>query len=497
MTRSSLSLSPSVRIPPLSKVLAEIAQRRLRTEAEVTAAERKRHAAANKDRDDDRARQLRGQPTSAFERTDRQQIQADAVYGDARHVLTYGGSRSGKTFGFCELTAERALEAPGSRHLIARLHNIDVRQSVMLDTWPKMMRLAFPDVPYSVNKADQYATLPDGSEVWFGGLDDKERVEKILGKEFATIYVNESSQVAYNTVLTLRTRLAQSSYRRDGSRLSLKALYDLNPTGRSHWTYREFVEQVRPESGAPIEPGSRAFVVMNPVDNPHLPPEYHAELEGLPDKQRQRFRDGKYLSEVPGALWSASDRIADDGRIMPGLDSLRRAEAPPFSRVVVGVDPSGSDGTGGDSQGIVVVALGTDGHGYVLADKSCRLSPDGWARVVAKAAKDSGADRVVAERNFGGAMVEAVMRSADKNMPVKLVTASRGKIVRAEPIAALYEQGKVHHLGVFSELEEQMTMTTTAGYQGSDSPDRMDALVWALTELMLTGSIYDLAALAS
>lgn len=180
----------------------------------------------------DRRRQLSGEPTALFKRTDKQAEQAAMVHGPARHGLAYGGSRSGKTFGFCELIGGRALSAPGSRHLIARLHNIDVRQSVMLDTWPKMMGLAFPDVPYEVNKSDQYAKLPDGSEVWFGGLDDKERVDKILGKEYATIYVNESSQVAYETVLTLRTRLAQACFRRDGSRLPLKGLYDLNPTDR-------------------------------------------------------------------------------------------------------------------------------------------------------------------------------------------------------------------------------------------------------------------------
>jgi PBSX family phage terminase large subunit len=240
----------------------------------------------------DKRRQLEGFPTVHFERTEKQQEQAEAVNGTARHVLAYGGSRSGKTFGFCELIAERALQAPGSRHLIARLHNIDVRQAVMLDTWPNMMKRAFPDVPYHVNKADQFVQLGEGAEVWFGGLDDKDRVDKILGKEYATFYVNESSQVAYNTILTIRTRLAQACFRRDGSRLPLKGLYDLNPTGKSHWSHREFIEKVRPENGIAIEAGSRGFVVMNPADNPHLPPEYHAELDSLPERQRQRFRDG-------------------------------------------------------------------------------------------------------------------------------------------------------------------------------------------------------------
>lgn len=409
-----------------------------------------------------------------FELSPKQQELRDAAASPARHILAYGGSRSGKTFGFCYCVATRALMAPNSRHLIARLRNIDVRQSVMLDTWPKMMKTAYPGVPYELNKADQFATLPDGAEVWFGGLDDPARVDKILGREFVTIYPNETSQIAYETILVLRSRLAQRCFKRNGQPMALKAYYDLNPTGRAHWTYREFVEGVNPVSGEPMPAGSRANVVLNPADNPHLPQEYLDELDTLPERQRQRFRDGRYLSEVPGTLWPLSR-----------IEALRVHALPPIKRIVIGVDPSGSDGAGGDSQGIVVVALGENGHGYVLNDLSCKLSPDGWAQVIARAAKGYGADRVVAERNFGGAMVEAVIRSANANLPVKLVTASHGKHVRAEPVAALYEQGKVHHVGAFPELEEQMGMMTTNGFQGGTSPDRLDAAVWALTELML------------
>lgn len=437
----------------------------------------------------DRRRQHRGIPTATYERTDKQHEQAAMAFGPAPQCLAVGGSRSGKTFGFCEIIAERGLMAPGARQLIARQHNVDVKQSVMLDTWPKMMATAFPDVEYDMNKADQFVTLPGGSEVWFGGLDDS-RIDKILGREFCLAYANECSQIGYASIVAMRSRLAQKVFCHDGRQLPIKGLYDLNPTGRSHWTYREFIEQVKPDSGLPLAKGSRAYLFMNPADNPHLPAEYHRTLDEMPDKQRQRFRDGKYLSEVPGALWSTSVRVADDGREIPGLEQLRVAEAPPLKRVVVGVDPSGSDGIGGDHQGIVVSGLGEDGHGYVLADRSCRLSPDGWARVVCQAVEDFGADCIVAERNYGGAMVESVIRSANPKARVKLVTATRGKAVRAEPIAALYERAEMHHVGVFTDMEEEMTMTTTAGYQGVGSPDRMDALVWCLTELMLGGSSY-------
>jgi len=434
-------------------------------------------------REELRKRQSQGVPSASFQRTEKQAEQAALAQGLAPHILAVGGSRSGKTFGFCELIAERALSAPGSRHLIARQHNVDVKMSVMLDTWPKMMATVFPYVEYAVNKADQFVTLPGGAEVWFGGLDDT-RIDKILGREFASAYPNECSQIGYASIVAMRSRMAQKVMRHDGTQLPIKAFYDLNPTGRSHWTYREFIEGVKPDNGMPLAAGSRAYLYMNPHDNPHLPAEYFDTLDEMPDRQRQRFRDGKYLSEVPGALWSLSERMSEDGKPIPGIDSLRVAEVPPLKRVAVGVDPSGSDGIGGDHQGIVVAALGEDGHGYILADRSCRLSPEGWAQVVSKAGSDYHADRVVAEKNYGGAMVEAVLRAADAKMPIKMVNATRGKVVRAEPIAALYERGEVHHVGNFTELEEEMTMTTTAGYQGAGSPDRMDAAIWALTELM-------------
>lgn len=186
------------------------------------------------------------------------------------------------------------------------------------------------------------------------------------------------------------------------------------------------------------------------------------------------------LDDVPGALWT---------RDM--IDETRKKAAPDLRRIVVSVDPSGTAGAGtegqGDDVGIVVAGIGFDGRGYVLDDFSCNLSPDGWGRRVQEAYTSFKADRIIAERNFGGAMVEAVIKARDKSLPVSVVTASRGKIARAEPIAALYEQGKVSHIGGLADLEDQMCAMTPSGYVGDGSPDRADALVWALTELMLEG----------
>lgn len=187
--------------------------------------------------------------------------------------------------------------------------------------------------------------------------------------------------------------------------------------------------------------------------------------------------NAEILDDLPGALWS---------REM--FDAHRVKQAPDMARIVVAIDPSGTAGEedDGDTIGIVVAGKGTDGRAYVLADRSCKLSPDGWGRRAIAAYHEFGASRIVAERNFGGAMVEHVLRTIDRKAAYKEVTASRGKIARAEPVAALYEQGKISHVGSFPELEDQACLMLPDGFAGEGSPDRTDALVWALTDLMIT-----------
>lgn len=195
---------------------------------------------------------------------------------------------------------------------------------------------------------------------------------------------------------------------------------------------------------------------------------------------------GELIEEVTGALWTAA-----------AIDATRLKSAAGLRRIVVAVDPSGTSGKGaGDDVGIIVAGVGPDDRYYVLEDATSNLSPEGWARRVLQAYERWDADRVVAERNFGGDMVAAVLRTASSDLPVKMVTASRGKVARAEPVAALYEQGKVSHVGEFNALEDQMCAMTSAGYVGEGrSPDRADALVWALTELSGRNAYrYDLAA---
>ena len=187
--------------------------------------------------------------------------------------------------------------------------------------------------------------------------------------------------------------------------------------------------------------------------------------------------EGAMLSEAEGSLWKRA-----------AIEMSREAPGALLERIVIGVDPPA--GANGDACGIVVVGVGSDGVARVLDDRSVtRPSPEQWARAVATAHQKWSADRVVAEANQGGAMVESVLRAADVALPVKLVHASRGKVARAEPVAALYEVGRVRHAGTFPQLEDEMCGLCAGGtYQGPGrSPDRADALVWALSELMLGG----------
>lgn len=179
------------------------------------------------------------------------------------------------------------------------------------------------------------------------------------------------------------------------------------------------------------------------------------------------------LDDVEGALWT---------RAM--LDTGRRPYSPAaLRRVVVAIDPAGGTGKGSTETGIIVAGVGRDdGHGYVMADLSDKLSPEQWARRAVDAFVLHKADRIVAEQNFGGQMVEATIRAVAPRVPVKMVHASRGKAIRAEPIVALYEQHQVHHVGNFPELEDQMCGWDPAG--NDPSPDRLDALVWAMSELL-------------
>lgn len=426
------------------------------------------------------------------------QIEANRLLASpASNIMLRGGSRSGKTFLLVRAVIQRALNAPGSRHVIFRLRFNHAKTSVWSDTIPKVLKTCFAQVRARFDKTDFYVELPNGSQVWIAGLDDKERVEKILGQEYATLYFNESSQIPWPSVETAMSRLAQlveldpAVAKATGrTHLALKAYFDCNPPSKLHWSHDLFKKKLKPGTKEAVsDPDDYVEMKLNPADNAdNLPPKYFAILDGMSAAKRLRFKDGEWASEVNGALWSLEDRVAQDGKRMPGIDGARVTpeQAPQMQRIVVAVDPSGTKGDdAGDDVGIVVAGKGIDGRAYVLADRTCQLSPEGWGRRAVEAYREFGADRVIGETNFGGDMVRFVVRTADAKVPYKEVRASRGKVVRAEPVSALYEQGLVSHVGTFDDLEDQMCNMTPGGFVGEGSPDRLDAMVWALTELML------------
>jgi phage terminase large subunit-like protein len=413
------------------------------------------------------------------------QTEANALLaGDATHIMLFGGSRSGKTFLLVRAVVMRAMKAPRSRHAIVRYRFNAVKNSIVLDTFPKVMRLCFPGVHYELNKSDWFGTLPNGSEIWFAGLDDKERTEKILGMEFVTIYPNECSQIPYKSIETAITRLAQRAEQQaigdlPATQLKPRVYYDCNPPSKAHWSYRLFRQKQNPETKEKlVNPDNYVSMQINPSDNvDNLADGYLDTLRAMSARARKRFLDGEFADANPNQLFP--DEHIDRWRVTDGI-------LPDMVRIIVAVDPSGADdvdNADNDAIGIVVAGLGVDGNAYLLEDLTVKAGPATWGKVATDAYDRHQADAIVGETNFGGAMVQHVIRTCRPRTNFIKVTASRGKVQRAEPFSALYEQGKVRHVGYLSALEDELAGFSTAGYTGPESPNRADAGIWGLAAL--------------
>lgn len=404
-----------------------------------------------------------------WQKTEAQQQALKLLGSDVPNILLYGGSRSGKTFILVYAMVIRALKEAGSRHIILRYRGNSVIRSVRMDTFDKVMKLAFPKVMFKEDIAEGFVKFGNKSEIWFGGLDTGDRSDRILGREFATIYFNECSELEYQAVNTALTRLAQKT------NLANKAYFDCNPCGRSHWTYQLFVNHCDPITHEALRsPELYGTMLMNPDSNrENLPQDYiERTLMNLSERQRKRFLSGEWIEDVEGALWKSS--LIDRTRLL--------AMPVRAVRTVIGVDPAVSSNDSSDLTGIVVCSIGSDGKFYVLGDFSMQGKPLDWCRKITELFHKYQASAIVAEVNNGGELIENLLRTLDPYIPVKAVRAFDSKIRRAELAAALYEQGKVHHVGRFVELEEQMCSYSPA--HSNRSPDRMDALVWALRYLV-------------
>lgn len=403
--------------------------------------------------------------TQTFKKTEKQK-EATRLMSKQTTTLLEGGGRSGKTFITLRNIMVRALRYPKSDHLVCRFRFNHAKQSICFQTMPKVIESLGLSGYVGLNRTDWIYSLPNKATIWIGGLDDKERTEKILGLEYATIYLNEASQISYDSYEIIRTRLNPPKG------VPARMWLDYNPPSIQHWGFKIFHNRRFP-SGIEVPEDDFKWIKMNPADNlDNISPEYLNTLATLSEAKRRRFRDGDYSLDS-GSLWRRG--------------WIKYGDVPTnLLRVVVGVDPAGT--VDGDEIGIIVAGKTDDGY-IILDDYSCHGTPSEWAGEVANAYRKWSADVVVAEKNYGGDMVDHTIRTACPEINVKLVNSSRGKIVRAEPISALYERGMVTHRIPFLDLEDEYCIYEP----GSDfSPGHLDAAVFALTELSGEGfSILD------
>lgn len=408
------------------------------------------------------------------------------IASSAKHILAYGGARSGKTFEIVYNLITLATVV-GGRYAIFRQHYNSVRTAIFLSTMPEVLRLCFPKTNAVLHKGgDLYYDFPNtGAEIWGLGLDDAERVDKVLGKEFTAIYFNECSEISYHAVETAITRCSQKT---PGIRRN-KVLYDCNPPFKTHWAHRLFIEKINPVTRLPLEnPENYDWIKLNPEDNiQNLPQGFLDELNTLSPEKKKRFLYGEWLDENPDALWRQN--TIDETRITsaPYYWNVQSIEEG-LDRIVIGVDPAVTGNEKSDNTGIVVCGVryedGSDRrtpHYYVLEDLSLKAHPSEWAAEINRAYHKYQANEIVVETNQGGELVTDTIRNSNYSLPITSVRATHNKRTRAEPIAALYHNGLVHHTAYFAELEDELISYT--GRPGEKSPDRMDALVWAITAL--------------
>lgn len=381
---------------------------------------------------------------------------------EVTNIAFAGGSRSGKTMLFCYAMVIRALKSPGSRHAAFRNICRDARAKLGLGTLPELHRLI--GITPTYDKTGGRFIYPGEAELHLLGLDDAgDHHSRVLGSGYSTLLFDECTEIPYESTVFARTRLA------DRNLLVKRAFYAFNPPTRNHWLYSLFVSGIDPVDRRPLHhPESYRLFKMNPSDNvQNLDPAYLESLDGLPARQRLRFRDGEWGNPVEGVLWKVE--WIENNRASSIKEEVQET--------VIGVDPACG---GACETGVVALSRGSSGHIYIIGDRSSRSTPAEWALSVVTLAREVGTRRVIAESNMGGEMVRSVLQTADPSLQVELVHAGTSKRMRAEPIAALAERGMLHHIGHFEELEDQLCSYVPGG----DSPDRLDALVHGATALL-------------
>jgi predicted phage terminase large subunit-like protein len=382
--------------------------------------------------------------------------------GDWLVWLLVTGRRWGKTRTAAEWLRKRALDTPGTYAICAPTY-ADARDVCVEGGSPGkpsgFLSVCQEGEVELYNRSLGEIRMVNGSKVKLLSADEPDRAR---GWGFHAAWCDEMSSWRYPETwyLTLLPAVTMDDRHR----------FVITTTPKTNQLTRDLLKQAESDPAVHLTRGRT-------IDNAaNLGAGVVEELERQMTQRRIRQElYGELLEDVEGALWTLEmiDRYRLGSKLEHGI-------AQGLAKVVVGVDPAATSTDEADETGIVVAGKGNDGRGYVLDDRSCRASPNDWGRRAIQAYRDHEADLIVAEANNGGEMVAHVLKTVDARVPVRMVHASRGKRVRAEPVAALYEQGKVSHIGGFSELEDQLTSWVP---DSGESPDRMDALVWAMAEL--------------
>lgn len=395
---------------------------------------------------------------------------------EARYYIVTGGRGSGKSFAI-SVAATRESYTSNYNILYLRQTLVSANKSIIPEYWEKVEMFGMKD--RLERHTYDIGNCSTGYNLWFKGIQtnkgSNEAQLKSLKRVGLTI-LDEAQELVDEAVfdridLSMREKGIRSRF-----------ILSLNPTDTSHWIYQRFFKSRGVADDFNGIVGDTCYIHTTYEDNRrNLDSEFLRLAEEMRERQPEKYRNiflGFWAGDVEGALWT---------REM--IDAHRISRAPEeLSRIVVAIDPAITSTDESDETGIVVAGckrVAGKTHFYILSDRSMRASPVTWATAAANAYNEYKADRIVAEVNQGGDMVRTILGQVAGRLPFKAVHASRGKLVRAEPIAALYEQGLVHHCGTFGTLESEMR--TYVGRETQRSPDRMDALVWALTALSQGG----------
>ena len=393
---------------------------------------------------------------------------------DCRYFVITGGRGSGKSFAVSSAVCLMQANA-NYNTLYLRQTLVSAEISIIPEYYEKVELLSLSDK--FIKGKTEITNRDTPWKIFFRGIQTSRGSNEAQLKSIKRVglaIIDEAQEVTDEAAFD---RIDYSLRDRD---IKNRVLLSLNPPSNKHWIYRRFFQERGVADDFNGVVGDTCYIHTDYRDNrENLAPDFLRIAEECRRTNLAKYWNiflGFWAGDVEGALWTAEM-----------IDSWRVNSAPvDLDRIVVAVDPAVTSADDSDETGIVVAGakrIQGENHFFVLADRSRRCSPQTWGATTVNAYHEFHADRVVAEVNNGGDLVEVMLRGFSERVPYKAVHASRGKLVRAEPIAALYERGLVHHVGFFAELENQMRT-----YQGRDtekSPDRMDALVWALTELSM------------